>query len=91
MKYPNDNYSDYGNSESRNDECSQDSENESFDPDFRMESVNVMDIPHSNEVENDGTENTESDVFQGSDLMSTYVVFSRIMLVIEENVKTCLY
>ena len=65
MKYATYDYSDYGNSESRSDECSQDSENESFDPDFRMESVNVMDIPHSNEVENYGTENTERDVFQG--------------------------
>ena len=67
MKYANDDYSDYGNSESSNEESSQGSAsgNESFDPDFRMESVNVMDIPHSNEVENDCTENTERDVFQG--------------------------
>ena len=56
-------------------ECSeqsrQDSENESFDPAFRMESVNVSNIPHYNEVENDGitigNENTESEVEQDTD------------------------
>ena len=41
-------HSDDGNSESNSEESSQGSagENESFDPDFRMESVNVSDLPH---------------------------------------------